>query len=652
MELEVYEARFAEAVERSFRDDAIRTAVLIDDQFPDYLSIRDAPKGKFTEIERAKNIYAFMHRKGLICDVHNWREPSDADLHLLDKARKSDLILLDYQLGAAGAKAALKILRHLAVSTHFNLVVLYTAEASPITALTVATAMRGVAPPADALVPSSEVLENAEGVLADERFAAIDAAGLRAYLTDGKTPWVANLGQALKDAQIPPQNVKPLADYIARRWIAKLVDDYELETDAELPVGCAIDAAQPMWVHCGSCFVAIVQKLPASSKDDEGEYVWGRLGTALRAWRPNIYRLILSEIQNALELEAVAHHENWLNDELALGLGLYLLESKEAARGKVSLSDVEGAAQSLIDRFVDIIRRRLATHERISSTAIDLLGARLTTTVGQVPAGENARLIRARELAHVPADRTVDWRRKVLPSVNAFMVSDAFRGGHITTGTVICGPGDSFWLCASPSCDLVPREDGPILVQLMRLEKTGTPPEKFTSGEFVVIGASDEVMMLRAIEAKIRQPSLTTLVLPGGTRVNREEGGTVSILGWIANNEGLRAASVAHGFPAAVLDTAQLAEPATGGGEQQQEVSASAAQEPVAADSGPKPEAVAEAIEIPGERQESAGTVADQQGTAPTKFLVISQLRNAFATRFLMAAGQHQSRVGVDFIDP
>jgi hypothetical protein len=36
----------------------------------------------------------------------------------------------------------------------------------------------------------------------------------------------------------------------------------------------------------------------------------------------------------------------------------------------------------------------------------------------------------------------------------------------------------------------------------------------------------------------------------------------------------------------------------------------------------------------------------------PTKFAVVAQLRSGFATRFLMIAGQHQSRVGVDYIDP
>ena len=615
MLLEAFEARFADAVERSFRDDAIRTAVLIDDQFPDYLRMRDATDQEFTEIERAKNIYSFMHGKGLICDIQNWRLPTDTDLHLLDKVRKSDLILLDYQLGAAGTKAALKILRHLAESPHFNLVVLYTSDASPSVALAVASAMRGLKPAPDALIPGQEVLEAAENVLADERFQTIDAAGLREYLIDRKASWAGDLGAAMTEAQLPLQNVKALADHIARRWIATLVDDYVVQTDVELPLGCGIDADRPMWVHCGSCFVAIVSKLPASSEQGEGDYVWGRLGAALRTWRPNIYRLILSEIQNALELEAVAHHEDWLNDDLSLGLGLYLLETEAAALGGMSPSDIEGSAQSLIDRFVDIIRRRLASHPGISATAIDLLGARLATDIGQAAAPENARHVRARELANLQPGRPVEWQRKVLPAVNAFMVSDAFRGGHITTGTVLRGPGESYWLCTSPACDLVPREDGPVLVQLMRLHRTNAPPEKFTAGEFVVIGGADDVMILRALEAKVRQPSLTTLVLPAGTRVMREAGGPAMIAGWIATDAGLRAASVVHGFPSVKVEQA--------------------------ADDG-QPTGLGEGT------AEGAPKTAD----APAQFVILSQLRSVFATRFLMAAGQHQSRVGVDYVDP
>ncbi|MCE4570450.1 hypothetical protein [Caballeronia sp. CLC5] len=303
--------------------------------------------------------------------------------------------------------------------------------------------MRGLAPVQDDTAPSPEILEAAEDILAEERFYEIDAPGLRDYLTDGKIGWNNDLRQSMQTAGIHLSNLKSLADYVARQWIATLVDDYEPDA-SELPLGLNIGPDQPMWVHCGSCFVAIVQKLPSSSEEDEGEYVWGRLGSALRAWKPNIYRLILSEIQNALELEAVAHHENWLDDDLSLGLGLYLLESDEAASGVLSPSDIEGSAQSLIDRFVDIIRRRLATHDGISRTANDLLSARLSTTLGTAPAGESARRIRARELAHIAADRSIDWQQKVVPAVNAFMVSDAFRGGHVTTGTVLRDADDAF----------------------------------------------------------------------------------------------------------------------------------------------------------------------------------------------------------------
>ncbi|QGP77766.1 response regulator receiver domain [Sphingobium sp. WTD-1] len=625
MELEAFEARFADAVERSFRDDAIRTAVLIDDQFPDYLRMSDATDEEFSEIARAKHIYGFMHAKGLICDIQNWRVPDDMDVHLLDKARKSDLILLDYQLGAAGSKTALKILRHLAVSSHFNLVVLYTAEANANTALTVATAMRGLAPVQDDTAPSPEILEAAEDILAEERFYEIDAPGLRDYLTDGKIGWNNDLRQSMQTAGIHLSNLKSLADYVARQWIATLVDDYEPDA-SELPLGLNIGPDQPMWVHCGSCFVAIVQKLPSSSEEDEGEYVWGRLGSALRAWKPNIYRLILSEIQNALELEAVAHHENWLDDDLSLGLGLYLLESDEAASGVLSPSDIEGSAQSLIDRFVDIIRRRLATHDGISRTANDLLSARLSTTLGTAPAGESARRIRARELAHIAADRSIDWQQKVVPAVNAFMVSDAFRGGHVTTGTVLRDADDAFWLCASPACDLVPREDGPIVVQLIKLEKTGAPPERFTPGEFVVVGSTREITILRALDKKGRQPALTMLVLPGGTRVSRD-GGRATTSGWFATEAGLRAASAAQGFPAAAAPEA--AAPA-------QEIPAPVGENANALDIEALPE-------LPGEAA---------QADAPFVLEIVAQLRSAFATRFLMAAGQHQSRIGVDYVDP
>lgn len=627
MELEAFEAQFADAVERSFRDDAIRTAVLIDDQFPNYLQMRDAAEADYKDADRAKRLYSFLHERGLICDIQNWRAPADANMDLVDKVRKSDLVVLDYQLGVGGPATALSILRHLAISSHFNLVVLYTGDPLRNVALAAAVAMRGLEPAPANKVPTGEVLGQAAEILEREEFREIDSPGLREYLTSGDTPWLTDLRVALQDAGIPLVNLKPLVDYVARAWIAQLFDNFEPAPDKILPLSCKLDDPDTIWIHCGSCFVAVVNKLEPGSVEDEGSFVWRRLGQALRNWRPNLYRLILSDIQNALEQEAVVDHEAWLDDNLCLGLGLYMLESETAAIGPRSRADVEGSTQSLIDRFVDLIRRRLATHNQVSNTAADLLEARLAVLPGVAAPDENVRHVRARELAHVGGNAAADWRSVILPAVNAFMVSDSFRGSHITTGTVLRTDANTYWLCVSPACDLEPRDDGPVVLQLIRLAKSNALPKVFSTGEYLAITDDDGPIILQALHTGSRQPSLKVAFLPGGTRVTRdtaEPEGAPTISGWFATGASPTWLPPVDDDPAA----AGSAPPA-----------------------GPSPPL--ESGEIAVDAAPEAPPIEHQPtATNPlTIFTVASQLRNAFATRFLLTAGQHLSRIGVDFVD-
>ncbi len=619
MELAQYNSDFADAVERSFRDDAIRTAVLIDDQFPSYAQMRQAAAPEFKEIDRAERLYRFLHRRGLICDVENWRKPADADMDLIDKIRKSDLVVLDYQLGAEGPKTALSILRHLAVSSHFNLVVLYTNDPLNRVALAAAAAMRGMPPAPAQLTPTPQVLAEAQEVLSRPEFSEIDGEALTAYLTIGDTPWRQELQQALQGAGVHLRHLRSLTDHVARVWIRDLFAGYEADASTAIPLRCSFQDADTMWLHCGSCFVAVVGKQPAGAEEDEGEFLWRRLGAALRAWRPNFYRLILSEIQNALELEAVADHEAWLDDKLCLGLGLHLLESETAASGGLPRIAAEGAAHSLVDRFVDIIRRRLAIHETITGTASTFFAGRLDTPLSEPANGENGRHVRARELAHVAADAPCDWFGSIIPAVNAFMVSDAFRGGHITTGSVLQSGSQDYWLCASPACDLEPRDAGPVLLQLIRL-KPSPPPEKFTTGAHVAITTSAGIKILQALSADSRQPSMKVALLPGGTRVERDGGAPPTLQGWFATG-------AAPDWP--VVD----------------------------ATVEPDPAPIEEAEEGAKEEEPLMASLAEveaapqQPANGSTIFTVVAQLRAAFATRFLLAAGQHMSRIGVDFVD-
>lgn len=580
--------------------------------------MRDAAEADFRDAERAKRLYSFLHGRGLICDIQNWRVPADADMELVDKVRKSDLVVLDYQLGAGGPATALSILRHLAVSAHFNLVVLYTGDPLRTVALAAAVAMRGLDIASANKIPSDEALAQAADILDREEFREVDSPGLREYLTTGDTPWLTDLRLALQADGLPLNNLKQLADHIPRRWIAGLFDNFVPAADLVLPLRCKLDDPETIWIHCGSCFVAVVNKQKPGAAEDEGSFVWRRLGEALRSWRPNLYRLILSDIQNALEQEAVVDHEAWLDDDLCLGLGLYLLESETAAAGPASRADIEGSTQNLIDRFVDLIRRRLAAHGQVSATAADLLEARLSVAPGQGAADENIRHIRARELAHVDAGIAADWRSTILPSVNAFMVSDAFRGSHLTTGTVLQTAPQSFWLCVSPSCDLEPRGEGPVILQLIKLTKTTTLPARFSTGEYVAITGEDGPIILQALKTDSRQPSLRVVFLPGGTRVSRDLGDATAaptISGWFATG------ASPDWLPVPVEDA------------------------PLAAEGSDTIESNAEAGDDVAPHQ-----VAIVTSHAMT-FTVVSQLRNAFATRFLMSAGQHLSRIGVDFID-
>jgi hypothetical protein len=120
-----------------------------------------------------------------------------------------------------------------------------------------------------------------------------------------------------------------------------------------------------------------VRKATPGQDADEGELIWTKLGAALRAWHPNLYRLLLSDIQNALEQESIADHTRWLADDLCVGLGLYLLPTDDAAREVADGGTRRGSIEDLIDRFLDMMRHRLALNDRLAASGADLLGERL-----------------------------------------------------------------------------------------------------------------------------------------------------------------------------------------------------------------------------------------------------------------------------------
>ncbi|MDG2535250.1 response regulator receiver domain [Sphingomonas sp. HITSZ_GF] len=604
---DVAEIDYGAAIEASFRDHAIRTAVLIDDQFPDYLQIGTEDASAFKEASRAKSIYQFIHRRGLICDVLNWRNVGDDRLELIDKVRKSDLIVLDYKLDGDKPEPALQILRRLANTDHFNMVVLYTADQIAPVAVAVAAAMRGLTPPDQRAVLTPEEEATANDFLEDPINAEVDGSALLSWLATGDVPkeWRKDFVKRVGEAGLAGGLMNKLLDTLRRRWIKRLVGDYVHESDSILPIRSSAYGASDLWVQCGSCFVTIVRKVQANQDVDEGQLIWTKLGAALRAWHPNLYRLLLSDIQNALEQESIADHTRWLADDLCVGLGLYLLPNDAAANDTASNAARRGSIEDLIDRFLDMMRHRLAVNDRLAAGGADLLGERLAQPLVHRPA-ESDRYARARQLAHWMDEAEPDWRGKVITSVNAFMVSDEYRGSHITTGSVLFdAAAGKYWLAVSPACDLIPRgEDQSRIVQVIQLHDENLVGD-LSRGDRIVVTVRDGSKVLRVLHEQTRQPDLRAIYLPNGTTTAIDEPTGEPVLYGVSGEKVQR-----------LIVEASAVRPA----------------------SAPK-------------RGRKGVAAAAPAAFGLTTYRVVSQLRSSFALRLLHVTGHHLSRVGVDFVD-
>jgi len=118
---------YTRAVKETFETKPLRTVLMIDDEFPslgDMLAGEDG-SNKFRQKDRALALYEGFRSRDMICDVEN-----QVDEVRAERFRKSDLIILDYNLGPTenDNERALTVLRQLAGSKHFNTVVVYTAD--------------------------------------------------------------------------------------------------------------------------------------------------------------------------------------------------------------------------------------------------------------------------------------------------------------------------------------------------------------------------------------------------------------------------------------------------------------------------------------------------------------------------------------------
>jgi hypothetical protein len=201
----------------------------------------------------------------------------------------------------------------------------------------------------------------------------------------------------------------------------------------------------PHWLQCRGCFIAIVKK----NNEDEVRRLMSALDEALLDWKPNFLQILVSEIQNNLELESFAADPRLFSDvERQVGLSHYLL-SQLAEDG-----DQIAAVEAIVDRIVETLRHRISADENLRSFGDKVLTDIRTDFADAITSDKP--IANAGVFAH--ASGKFDEQR-ILFLLNSFLSTEQFSRSRITTGTVFTD-GTAHWMVTSPACDLTARPTG------------------------------------------------------------------------------------------------------------------------------------------------------------------------------------------------
>jgi hypothetical protein len=596
-------ATYDDVIIHTLRARAVRSAILIDDSFPSYQNLLSGEydeaklKRDFPDWKEAHDLYEFFHKHQIVCDVEN--RVRDIDDDFIEKVHKSDLVILDWNLVRGdddNSEEAVRILKGLASTKHFNLVVVYTRMSNLASAWSrAAVHLRGGWQNKEDFFGSD--------VDSDELFEPFDDDFVVEHITEELLGRYVNGGWH----GLEPGEKRALTDLISSRGVERAqcgrVAEALIHRAAVKRHGVKPGAGKPNRIEgsryfacpyftCGSVFVTFMCKprvgeIPTLS-------IFDCLDSALKAWRPNLLQLLVSELQNELEQNSYAYDQALFPSEaLKAGWLYHTLHTYAAGDGRPEALD--SVVSALNSRLIEALDGTVSAQMGDSNSYLLTFGraaARLALE-GIDHKGSAAELVRTAvrlaRVSNMPDEH-------VLHALNEYLSTDRFRGGHVTTGTVLCTEDKSQWfLCVSPACDMVPRE----------------PQDEMSWHKDLYPLRPLNLLKLEACN-------------PGSALAEAERGVQIFI-----TLDGAR-----HYFRA-VEGTTRLPRPMTcflGNDE----------------------------VAVPGEekswrrhpfqvfyvRKEGKGATADEYA-----LFAVAQLRPAYAARFLHLTGHHQSRIGVDFIN-
>ena len=415
--------------------DPIRSALLVDDEFPPYRALAQGAKDA---LERAAGsevlgLLDLCRGKGWLCDI-------ESDLDVIRNAgshlSQSDLAIVDFHLDGAkdeDSTAAIRLLQTLAATPHFNLAVVYTRTPLSAAALDVAFALGvGRVPTGDLLIRGEtqleQLAEEKQDVAPDLKVMAAVAAERwnDASIAKVKARWRVAL-----NTEPTPALKAQFARYVRVR-LSEEVREARTPNDS---VTFDHNSAVP-WVSADNLFVAFV------AKEGGADVLVERLCQAIEAWNPPALKVLLVQARAALEKAGSKHDLGVLRSELRQAGWLYnVLTAAPQERGK-RIGELYGHL-------------------------FDGLAAGLQATVGEFgdrllkPHDQEPPMAAARRWARLEEQAPEGY---IVHAANEFLSStDCDAEGRLTTGLIFgvkSGAGSrQLWVCVTPSCDLVPGQN-------------------------------------------------------------------------------------------------------------------------------------------------------------------------------------------------
>ena len=453
---------YEKAVKETFEAKPLRTVLLIDDEFPTFADLAvgeiDRNGRKFRQKDRAVDLYRGFRARDMICDVENSAEGLD-----IERFRKSDLLILDYHLGPgeSDTERSIRLLRDLASSTHFNTVVVYTAEndLAQVWLDIVSSISGGWTQFEDSLEEGIRERLDAlsdEDKLPDVSREALMQYGRRRIFRQVDPGVLAAAREELVGLGVAQSAATGVLTAIIHKELGRRAGQYASEPRRET---VANFDGEVYWIQTENSFVCVLRKSEGEEAGDESDRLMSHLSRALCAWRPNLVHVLASEMQNVLEAEALASSDKMLRDPIThTALWYYLLSGMGDAYPK-GRSDIKPVLVEVVKKIIDGVRQRLVTDEELLGLVGDAVLGELTETGWTrdtwPKSGENEMLVGAKRIA-----RTMGLVQKqdVFFRLNSFWSTEPFRSGYPTTGTVCWDRrSDEYLVVASPACDLVAR---------------------------------------------------------------------------------------------------------------------------------------------------------------------------------------------------